>query len=86
MDDAKVELRLAELSRKLDILTRLSALTVTKDVKDAAEKMKILTQVGLDHSQIAEILETTSHTVRQRLYEIRKGIREPKKGESTSAK
>lgn len=64
--------QLSEISLKLDTVIRLAALSLIRDVKVAKEKMKVLSYAGFKHDQIAEMLQTTSHTVRQRLYESRK--------------
>ncbi len=62
----------SELSAKLDILIRLSALNVVKDMKPQKEQIRTLSDAGFGPSEIADILKTTSNTVNVALSAIRK--------------
>lgn len=63
---------LSEISKKLDILTRLTALDLVKDIKEQKEKISILDEAGFEPKKIAEIIGTTGNNVRVTLHSIRK--------------
>jgi hypothetical protein len=69
---AKTDTPSSELSAKLDILIRLTALNVVKDMKPQREQIRTLSDAGFGPSDIADILKTTSNTVSVTLTEIRK--------------
>jgi hypothetical protein len=60
------------VSAKLDILIRLSALNVVKDMKPQKEQIRTLSDAGFGPSEIADFLKTTSNTVNVTLSAIRK--------------
>jgi len=68
-----------ELKDKLDVIIRLLALNLVKDAKTQKDKIIALSSFGFRPSQIAEILGTTSNTVRVALSKARK---EKRKGSS----
>lgn len=63
---------IANISNKLDTLIRLSALNLINNITLQREKISILDEAGFTPKQIAEIVGTSSATVSQTLYEIRK--------------
>lgn len=69
---AKTDDPWSEVSAKLDILIRLTALNVVKDVKLQKEQIRTLSDAGFGPSEIADILKTTSNTVSVVLSAIRK--------------
>jgi DNA-binding CsgD family transcriptional regulator len=62
----------SEVSAKLDILIRLSAINAVKDMKLQKEQIRTLSDAGFGPSEIADILDTTSNTVSVALTAIRK--------------
>jgi hypothetical protein len=68
---------LGDISKKIDVLIRLSALNLVNNKDSQKDKILILDETGFTPKQIAEIVKTSSGTVSQTLYEIRKE-REPK--------
>ena len=81
----------SEISAKLDTLIRLSALNVVKDMKTQKEQIALLSDAGFQPKEIADILRTTSNTVRVTLTEIRKErasakTEEEKKGPPTETR
>jgi len=75
---------LSEISRKLDLLIRLSALDVIKDLKAQKDQIMLLSDVGFQPKEIAGILGTSSNTVRVALHSIRK--KETKEKKETTEK
>lgn len=63
---------LREISSKFDILIRLSALNLVKDVKTQKEKIVLLSEVGFQPKQIADILNTNNNVVSVTLTSIKK--------------
>jgi len=72
MSTEKGDPQLAEISRKLDILIRLSAVELVRSSKTRKEQIAILSDVGLQPVHIAGILGTSRHSVNVVLSEIRK--------------
>jgi transposase len=79
---------LAEVSKKIDVLIRLSALNLVKDIKKQKDQIALLSDSGFQPKQIADILRTTSNTVSVALNAIRKerGEKEGKKTEPAPKK
>jgi len=63
---------ITNISQKLDILIRLVALSLVKELKTQKEQIALLSDAGFQPKQIAEILGTTSNTVRVALHSIKK--------------
>jgi precorrin-6B methylase 1 len=61
-----------EISKRLDVLIRLSALNLVKDIKKQKDQIAILSDSGFQPKQIADTLRTTSNTVSVALNAIRK--------------
>jgi DNA-binding CsgD family transcriptional regulator len=59
------------ISRKLDILVKLSALSFLTD-KTQQERIKMLSGIGFQPKEIADICGTTANTVRVALSTMRK--------------
>ena len=75
---------LAEVADKLDTLIRLTAIGLFGD-KTQREKIELLSSVGLQPKEIADLLDTTANTVNVALSGIRKKKRKKKasrKGQS----
>lgn len=64
--------QLSEISGKIDILIRLSALGLVRDIKAQKHQIAILSDAGFQPKQIADILGTSSNTVSVALTAIRK--------------
>jgi len=64
--------QLAEISRKLDVLIRLSALQLVQNSERQKDQIASLADAGFQPKQIAEILGTTSNTVSVSLNAIKK--------------
>ena len=64
-----------ELKDKLDVITRLLALNIVKDMKLQKDQILTLSSFAFQPSQIAELLGTTANTVRVTLSTARKKIR-----------
>ena len=62
---------LSEISKKLDVISRLLALSLPKTINQN-HKMKILSELGLQPKDIANIIGTTANTVRVELSKIKK--------------
>jgi len=62
----------SEVSTKLDILIRLTALNVVKGMETQKEQIATLSDAGFQPKKIADILRTTSNTVSVALSAIRK--------------
>jgi len=67
MDEKQFE----EISGKLDLITRLLALNLVKDMKTQNEKILTLSSFGFGPTSIAEMLGTSSNTVNVALSKIR---------------
>lgn len=63
---------LKEISGKLDVLIRLSALNLVKDTKTQKEQIALLSESGFFPKQIADILGTNSNVVSVTLNAIKK--------------
>lgn len=66
------ESTLKEISSKLDILIKLSALNLVKDSKIQKEQIVLLSGAGFQPKQIADILGTTNNVVSVTLASIKK--------------
>ena len=69
---------LVEISKKLDVLARLTSLMLPDRIKQD-DKIKILDGVGLQPKEIATILGTTSNVVSVTLNRINKKVKSSKK-------
>ncbi len=63
---------------RLNLLVKLSALNLLKD-KEFKEQVRVLSDIGLQPKEIAEILGKTPNNVRVTLSMIRKGERRKEK-------
>lgn len=61
-----------EISNKLDILIRLFGLSLVMNIKVQKEQIALLSDVGFQPKEIADILGTTNNTVSVALHSIRK--------------
>lgn len=66
------ENHLTAISRKLDVLIRLSAIEVIRGVKLQKDQIAILSDSGFKPKEIADILRTSSNNVSVALVQIRK--------------
>lgn len=71
MEEYVTEPQYQELSKKLDLLTRLTALSLIAD-KQQQEQIILLSRAGFQPKEIAEIVGTTSNTVNVSLSKHRK--------------
>jgi hypothetical protein len=62
----------SEVSAKLDVLIRLSALTVVKGMKTQKEQIAVLSDAGFGPKAIASVLGASENTVNVALHGIRK--------------
>ena len=60
-----------EIKDKLDILVKLTALNIIKDI-DYPEQVMLLSSIGLQPKEIAELLRKTPNSVRVTLSRLRK--------------
>ena len=72
MSDKGERLILLEISKKLDILIRLSALNLVKDIKMQKDQIVMLSDAGFQPKEIADVLRTSRNTVNVTLSNIRK--------------
>lgn len=63
---------LKEISSKLDVLIRLTALTLVKNMKTQKEQIVLLAESGFQPKQIADILGTTNNVVSVTLTTVKK--------------
>ncbi|MEX2193018.1 MAG: hypothetical protein WD717_06535 [Nitrosarchaeum sp.] len=63
---------LKEISNKLDVLIKLSAINLVKDTKTQREQIALLSDSGFQPKQIANILGTTNNVVSVTLTSIKK--------------
>ena len=61
-----------EINNKIDMIIRLLAQSLVKDLKYQKEKIIMLSSIGYKPAEIYKFLCTTSNTVRVRLSEARK--------------
>jgi hypothetical protein len=64
--------QLTEISAKLDRVAKLLAISLVKDLKTQKEQTAFLSDAGFQPKDIANILSTSSGTVRVALHAIRK--------------
>jgi hypothetical protein len=69
---SKGDPQLTEISRKLDVLIRISALNLVRDIKLQKDRIALLSYAGFQPTQIANFLGTTPNTVNVALHSIRK--------------
>jgi transposase len=79
---------LTEISGKLDVLIRLYAMGLVREIKLQKDQISVLDEAGFKPKQIAEIIGTTSNTVSVALSAIRKErlAKEGKETEGEEAK
>lgn len=63
---------LGEALKKLDVLIRLSALNLIREMEVQKEQIAVLSDAGFQPKQIADMLGTTSNSVRVALHGIKK--------------
>ena len=63
--------QLSEISKKLDVLIRLSAVSVVKGLK-LKQQVEILSDAGFEPGSIADIIGEKGSTVRTALHRLRK--------------
>jgi len=68
MDDRQFE----ELKEKLNVITKLLALNLVRDIKIQKDQIIALSSFGFKPSEIAELLGTTANTVNVALSRARK--------------
>lgn len=85
MSAKKADPQLSEISKKLDLLVRLSAINITKGLK-FKQQVVILSDAGFQPRQIADMLGTTANNVRVTLHGIRKERKEKKSKEEATPK
>jgi DNA-directed RNA polymerase specialized sigma24 family protein len=83
MSAKKADPQLSEISKKLDVLVRLSAINVTKGLK-LKQQVTVLSDAGFQPRQIADMLGTTANTVSVTLHGIRKERKEKESKEESS--
>ena len=71
-----------ELMAKMNLITRLLTLNLVKDEKVQKSKIIALSNLGLNPSEIADILSTTSNTVRVALSRHKKRKKKQVEGKS----
>lgn len=62
-DQSRTEKLLTDLIEKIEILTKVTSIQVGAD-KSTTERARLLKMAGLDNQTIAEVLNTSSATVR----------------------
>jgi DNA-binding CsgD family transcriptional regulator len=68
----KGDVESSEITKRLDVLIRLSALNLVREMKVQKDQIALLSDAGFQPKQIADILGTTSNTVSVALSGIRK--------------
>lgn len=76
------EKELADIAKKLDIMTKLLAFNIVKD-KSVNEQVDILTKAGLRASDIAALLDKTENQVYVTQTTLRKKKKDQVKGTTT---
>lgn len=66
------ERQFKEVINKMDLIVRLLALNIVKDLKVQKDKIMTLSSFGFGPSEIARLLGTTPNTVNVALSEVRK--------------
>jgi len=82
------ERQFKELMVKMDLIIRLNALDIVRDLKNQKEKILYLSSIGFGPTDIAKLLNTTANTVSVTLSEVKKKtpIVSPDSREQTSEK
>jgi DNA-directed RNA polymerase specialized sigma24 family protein len=78
------EKQFKEITSKMDLVVRLLALNIVKDLKVQKDKIIALSSFGFGPSEIAKLLGTTSNTVNVALSEMRKMAKKNKQTAETS--
>jgi len=78
------EKQFKEITSKMDLVVRLLALNIVKDLKVQKDKIIALSSFGFGPSEIAKLLGTTSNTVNVALSEMRKMAKKEKHTAETS--
>lgn len=66
------EKQFKEITSRMDLIVRLLALNIVKDLKVQKDKIIALSSFGFGPSEIAKLLGTTPHTVSVTLSEMKK--------------
>lgn len=66
------EKQFQEITNKMDLMVRLLALDIVKDLKVQKEKIVTLSSFGFGPSEIAKLLGTTPNTVSVALSDVKK--------------
>lgn len=82
---SKEEQLLSEVAKKLDVLIRLSALNLVREMKSQKDQIGVLSDAAFQPKQIADILGTTSNTVSVTLHGIKKEREAKAKKETAKA-
>jgi hypothetical protein len=69
---AQTNPQLTEISVKLDKVAKLLALNIVKDLKHQKAQIGLLSDSGFQPKEIADLLSTSSNSVRVTLHTIRK--------------
>lgn len=69
------EKQFQEITSKMDLIVRLLALNIVKDLKVQKDKIITLSSFGFGPSEIAKLLGTTPNTVSVALSEVKKKIK-----------
>lgn len=68
MDDKQFQ----AINKKIDMIIKLLAQNLVKDMKSQKEKIILLSSIGYKPKEIATLLGTSNNTVSVRIYEARK--------------
>jgi len=72
------EKQFKEITRKMNLIARLLALNIVKDLKVQKDKIITLSSFGFGPSEIAKLLGTTPNAVNVTLSEMRKKVKKEK--------
>jgi hypothetical protein len=78
------EERFKEISSKMDLIVRLLALNIVKDLKVQKDKIITLSSFGFGPSEIAGLLGTTPNTVSVALSEMKKKTKKEQRATPTT--
>jgi DNA-directed RNA polymerase specialized sigma24 family protein len=73
------EKQFKEITSKMDLIVRLLALNIVKDLKVQKDKIITLSSFGFGPSEIARLLGTTPHTVSVTLSDVKKKAKKEEK-------
>ena len=78
------EKQFKEITDKMDLIVRLLALNIVKDLKVQRDKIITLSSFGFGPSEIAKLLGTTPNTVSVALSEMKKKVTKEEKPTNTT--